>query len=227
MIGVFFFFEKAHNSYCPLVQGYCFTALYSPAAQAINYTLVVPQGGAPLGWYAVAQGTQMVGANMAVNWVNSDSTTTTSHRGARGQVQPLESLVATSAGFSVNSEVSKSKTGSTVWSWNFPQASAPGNAVDHVFATSPTSPTESASSAVIRMHNRHDTGITLDLTKAYTGAAPAGLAGGAMPAPAMSSSGSAPRRNLSMPVVRIYLVHMVSLFLLPLVEKSVGDDWLM
>lgn len=45
-----------------ILQGYCFTALYIPSANAINYTLVVPEGGAPLGWYGVAQGTQMVGA---------------------------------------------------------------------------------------------------------------------------------------------------------------------
>lgn len=47
---------------CESSQGYCFTALHIPSAQAINYTFVVPTGGRQLGWYGVAQRTQMVGS---------------------------------------------------------------------------------------------------------------------------------------------------------------------
>lgn len=46
--------------------GYCITAVMSDA-NAVNYTLVVPDGGKQLGWYAIGQGTQMSGANMAVS----------------------------------------------------------------------------------------------------------------------------------------------------------------
>jgi len=150
----------------------------------------------------------MVGANMAVNWVNSDMSLTTSHRGTTAQVQPLESEVTTTSGFAVNRGVSTTKTGMTVWSWNFPQPDAPSNAMSHVFAMSTTSPSSSASSATIVKHIRHDTGITLDLTKAYTGAAPAGFAEGMTPS-TTSSSSSQGLRNLNSNITRIYLVHMV------------------
>jgi hypothetical protein len=46
---------------------YCVTAVYSPHALSINYTLVHSQGGTGVGWWGFAQGTQMKGANMAVS----------------------------------------------------------------------------------------------------------------------------------------------------------------
>jgi hypothetical protein len=149
---------------------------------------------------------------MAVNWVNSDMTTTTSHRGTTAQVQPLESEVTTTAGFAVNSEASKVMQDTTTWSWNFPQTTAPGNQVNHVFAMSTTSPSSKASGATIVKHIRHETGITLDLTKAYTGAAPAGLPGQTntvVPSTSSSSPSYNEGRDLSSNLVRIYLVHMV------------------
>ncbi|UZJ53198.1 hypothetical protein CBS101457_002518 [Exobasidium rhododendri] len=195
------------DSHCG--DGYCFTALYVPSSKALNYTLVVPQGGEQLGWYSVAQGTQMVGANMAVNWVNSDMSTTTSHRGTTKEVQPLESEVTTSAGFVVNQGVSVSKTNLTVWSWNFPQQDAPTNAMSHVFAMSSTSPSTSDSSATIYKHDRYDTEITLDLTKAYTGAAPAGLTSLSSVSSVSPSPTTAALRDLHSNITRIYLVHMI------------------
>lgn len=149
----------------------------------------------------------MVGANMAVNWVNADMSTTTSHRGASAQVQPLETLVQTTEGFSVNMGVSMSRPGMSVWSWNFPQPEAPTSAMDHVYSVASSSPASSASDATIYKHYSHDLGITLDMTKAYTGAAPAGLAGA--PTPATTTSSSTGLRNLGNPITRIYLVHMV------------------
>jgi hypothetical protein len=51
-------------------QGYCFTALYSPQSQSINYTLVHSRSGTgDVGWWAIAQGEEMKGANMAVSEV--------------------------------------------------------------------------------------------------------------------------------------------------------------
>lgn len=151
---------------------------------------------------------------MAVNWVNADKSTTTSHRGTTAQVQPLESEVTTTAGFKINQDASKSMTNLTTWSWNFPQTTAPGNAVSHVFAMSTTSPSSSASDATIVKHIRHDTGITLDLTQPYTGAAPAGLPNGqAATSTSSSSSTSSSGRDLSNKTVRIYLVHMIFMVL--------------
>lgn len=151
---------------------------------------------------------------MAVNWVNADMSTTTSHRGTTAQVQPLESEVTTAAGFKINQEASKSMENVTTWSWNFPQTTAPGNAVSHVFAMSTTSPSSSASDATIVKHIRHDTGISLDLTQAYTGAAPAGLPDGqAATSTSTSTSSSSSGRDLSSNMVRIYLVHMIFMVL--------------
>lgn len=162
---------------------------------------------------------------MAINWVYADGSTTTSHRGAIAEVQPLESEVETTAGFAVNSEASKQTDDTTTWSWNFPQASPPGSAVSHVFAVSMTPPSSSASDATIVKHIRHETGITLDLTKAYSGASPAGLPNGqAATAPSSSSSSSSEQRNrdLGSNTTRIYLIHMLRnsgcLRLLPVVH---------
>jgi hypothetical protein len=156
----------------------------------------------------------MMCSNMAVNWVNADKTTTTSHRGTTAQVQPLESEVETTTGFAINSEASRQTDNMTTWSWNFPQTSPPGSAVSHVFAMSTTSPSSSASDATIVKHIRHDTGITLDLTKAYSGASPAGLPNGQAATATSSSSSSSSSseegsRDLGSNLTRIYLVHMV------------------
>lgn len=196
------------DSYCG--DGYCVTGLYSPQTKLINYTMVVPQGGAQLGWYAFAQGQQMTGANMAINWVNSDLSLTTSHRSAKGEFLPLTSYVTVQE-FSANTEVSKSKTGQTIWSWNMPLPSSdPQNAVQHVFAMSSTSPTSSSTSATIVKHNRYDQGIALDLTKAYTGSAPAGIAGSTQ---ATTTSNTGGQRDLSKNTTRIFLVHMIFMIL--------------
>lgn len=155
---------------------------------------------------------------MAVNWVNADSSTTTSHRAAQFQAQPLESYVTNTAGFAVNREASRSTNGMTIWSWNFPQTTTPGAMEPHVFSVSSVSPSSSASDATIVKHFRHDTGISLDMTKAYTGAAPAGLAGGQGQSSTAASSGSTGSRDLSDNVTRIYLVHMVRNFNLVLMS---------
>lgn len=52
-----------------VLQGYCFTAVYSPQNRVINYTLIVPKGGPNSGWFGVAQGSEMKGANMAVSLI--------------------------------------------------------------------------------------------------------------------------------------------------------------
>ncbi|PWN34986.1 uncharacterized protein FA14DRAFT_36461 [Meira miltonrushii] len=158
------------DSHCG--DGYCFTALYVPSSKMINYTLIVPQGGAPLGWYGVAQGTEMENANMAINWVNGDNTLTTSHRSTKEMIEPKTSEVTVKA-FSLNSDISSTMTGMTIWSWNMPMTNDSLNAVNHVFAYSPTSPASASVDATLIKHNRHDTGIALDLTKSYDGSPPA------------------------------------------------------
>lgn len=200
------------DSHCG--SNYCFTALYDASKSSINYTLVVPQGNQQIGWWAVAQGTQMVGANMAINWINADMSVTTSHRSTTAQVMPTEAGVTVQS-FSVNSDVSKTSASETVWSWNMPMpANAQANSVSHVFAMSPTSPSSSSTGATLVKHNRHDTGITLDLTKAYTGAAPAGLAsatssnGGDSGETYGSSDSSDGSRELNK-TNNLYIAHMV------------------
>lgn len=197
------------DSHCG--QGYCVTALFSPTNQMINYTLVVPQGGSQIGWWAVAQGTRMVGANMAINWVNADQSVTTSHRSARGEVMPQESQVTVSS-FAANSDVSRTMAGQTVWSWNMPMPAGSSNAVSHVFSTSSRSPSSSDAGATIVMHDRYETGISLDLTKAYTGGAPAGITGSSTQTTpstsSSSSSGSSGNRELTKQN-RVWIAHMV------------------
>ena len=158
------------DSHCG--EGYCFTALYSPTNKMINYTLIVPQGGSPLGWYGVAQGTEMENANMAINWVNGDKTLTTSHRSTKEMIEPKTSEVTVKE-FSLNLDVSMTMPGMTYWSWNMPMTKDPMNAVNHVFAYAVASPSSSSVDATLVKHIRHDTGIVLDLTKAYDGSPPA------------------------------------------------------
>jgi Cytochrome domain of cellobiose dehydrogenase len=158
------------DSHCGI--GYCFTALYSPSNKMINYTLIVPQGDSPLGWYGVAQGTEMENANMAINWVNNDKTLTTSHRSAKTMIEPKASEVTVKE-FSLNLDISMTMPGMTIWSWNMPMTKDQLNAVKHVFAYSITSPSSPSVDATLVKHIRHDTGISLDLTKNYDGSPPA------------------------------------------------------
>lgn len=158
------------DSHCG--DGYCFTALYAPSSKMINYTLIVPQGGAPLGWFGIAQGREMENANMAINWVNSDNTLTTSHRSTKEMIEPKTSEVTVKT-FSLNLDISSTMPGMTIWSWNMPMTNDSMNAVHHVFAYSPTSPSSPSVDATLIKHIRHDTGIALDLTKNYDGSTPA------------------------------------------------------
>ncbi|PWN32341.1 uncharacterized protein FA14DRAFT_87433 [Meira miltonrushii] len=197
------------DSHCG--EGYCVTGIYDSKSKMANYTLVVPQGGAPLGWYAIGQGTQMAGANMAINWVNSDMTVTTSHRSTGGEYQPLVSAVTVQA-FSTNSDASRTKTGQTTWSWNMPLPTQyPQNAVQHIFAVASVSPSSSAVNTNLVKHYRNEQGIVLDFTKPYTGASPAGVAGSTQStSTTMSMTG---QRDLGNNTTRIFLVHMIFMIL--------------
>lgn len=147
---------------------------------------------------------------MAINWINSDMSLTTSHRSTRAQVMPTESGVTVQS-FSVNKDVSKTSSSQTVWSWNMPlPAGVQASAVPHVFAMSPTSPSSSASSATIVKHNTHDTGISLDLTKAYTGSAPAGIASSNSAGQTYGSGGGSSSGNRRLDKTNnLYIAHMV------------------
>lgn len=198
------------DSHCG--DGYCITGLYEASKKMINYTLVVPQGGSQLGWFAIGQGEQMAGANMAINWVNADMSVTTSHRSTTGEREPETSDVTVQQ-FTTNSDVSKTKTGQTVWSWNMPLPSMyPQNAVQHIFSTSMTSPASSSPDADLRKHYRYDQGIVLDFTKAYTGTAPAGIAGSTQSTSTTTNSSTA-HRDLGKNTTRIFLVHMIFMIL--------------
>ena len=193
--------------------GYCVTGVYLPNQKMINYTMVVPQGGSQLGWYAFSQGNRMAGANMVINWVNADQSVTISHRSATGDHQPLVNLVTVQE-FSTNSNISKTKSGQTIWSWNMPLPSNnPQNAIQHSFAMSPNSPTSSAVDADIRKHSRYEQNILFDMTKTYTGSAPAGMPGSTQyvnsNAQQSSNQNGQSERNLNKNTTRIFLVHML------------------
>jgi hypothetical protein len=203
------------DSYCG--QGYCLSAVYAPASQSINYTLVVPQGGQPIGWWSIAQGTEMKGANYALCWVNPDNATVTiSHRGATGEDDPTVQLAPSAQTFSTN-DVSKSRAGVIYWSWNMATPNSDLSSIQHIFAMNPTGPTTSDVNAHLKKHTRYQQGIKLDLTKPYTGALPVGLVasgGGVAANPSSSSSesgsGSVGEHNAyaSMTTRNLYLVHM-------------------
>lgn len=113
--------------------------------------------------------------------------------------------------FSVNMDVSRTMTGMTIWSWNWPvQSGVAMDAQSHIFSMATTSPSSSDSNAQIYKHIRHEQGIMLDLTKPYTGGAPAGLPNAIATGSTSMGSSSGQQRDLSKPGVRIYLVHMVS-----------------
>ncbi|CEH18086.1 Predicted membrane protein, contains DoH and Cytochrome b-561/ferric reductase transmembrane domains [Ceraceosorus bombacis] len=206
------------DSFCSTAGDFCVTGLYLPERQAINYTLVVAQTG-QYGWTGIGQGTQMSGANILVTWPNADGSVTTSHRSAPGEVMPTEARVSAqqAQGFERNAAQSVQTQQHTISSWLFGQAEAPGT-IDHIFAYAGAAkaPASADSAATIRYHDSRGF-FTLDLTKEYTGAAPAGLAGGQGASTGDGGAGTAgygpAQRDLSNKTTQIWFAHMMFMVL--------------
>ncbi|PWN51238.1 CBD9-like protein, partial [Violaceomyces palustris] len=163
----------------------CLQAIYIPSKSQINYTLTTDGGGQGIGWYGVGTGRRMSGSNMMVGWVNPDSSVTLSQRTASGHNTPTTSI--SSSAMTIDTQLSKSNSSMTVWSWSFPVTSAPSSSEYHIWAyNNQRTPSSSSASSSISEHNAYGT-LTLDLTKAYN---PTTDSGSSVTTPGSSPSSS-------------------------------------
>lgn len=159
---------------------------------------------------------------MQISWVNADSTITTSQRSAKGDNQPLTTLV-TAAAYTVNTPQTKlemvNNTQVLSVSWLFAQTTAPSSSMAHMYAYSPQQPSSTDSTATIRKHSNYNQ-FNMDMTAALSSATSDPTAGTIASGASSSSSSSSStassgkkekpaERDLSKNTTRIMLVHMI------------------
>lgn len=165
----------------------------------------------------------MSNANMLVAWT-ADGQAVLSHRSAQGHSMPTSALAKGT--FQPDTSVSRAMSSMSVFSWTFPQETAPGNAFVHIWAANTKATPQAASDSPISIHSGHG-GFALDLTKAYNGEAPSVPSGvaalasfnGSTTSTSQSNSGttassggvggsSAPVRDLNRYHNRFWIAHM-------------------
>lgn len=177
----------------------------------------------------------MKGSNMLISWLYNGAPVL-SHRGAAGNRLPTEALAPST--FATETNLSRATSDSTIVSWTFPQTSAPGNAMAHIWGVdTKNAPASGDPSSTFSRHNAYGD-FDMDFTKAYTGAAPAVPSGvTALPAfagatdatsPATTSSGGSSSastsdgRALSAHKNRIWIAHMVFMLIAWVILVPIG-----